>query len=57
MKLATYKDGSGDSQRVVVSRNLSCADYPTDIAHRLPRRFRSARWALWRVKNKSQIGL
>ncbi len=57
MKLATYKDGSGDSQRVVVSRNLSCADYPTDIAHRLPRRFRSPRWALWRVKNKSQIGL
>jgi fumarylacetoacetate (FAA) hydrolase len=34
MKLATYKDGSRDGQLVVVSRDLSHAQYPTGIASR-----------------------
>ena len=35
MKLATYKDGSRDGQLVVVSRDLSTADYATGIAGKL----------------------
>lgn len=35
MKLATYRDGSRDGQLVVVSRDLSTADYATGIADRL----------------------
>jgi fumarylacetoacetate (FAA) hydrolase len=35
MKLATYKDGSRDGQLIVVSRDLSHAQYPTGIASRL----------------------
>jgi fumarylacetoacetate (FAA) hydrolase len=35
MKLATYKDGSRDGQLIVVSRDLSHAQYATGIASRL----------------------
>ena len=35
MKLATYKDGSRDGQLVVVSRDLSLAQYATHIANHL----------------------
>ena len=35
MKLATYKDGSRDGQLIVVSRDLSQAQYATGIASRL----------------------
>jgi fumarylacetoacetate (FAA) hydrolase len=35
MKLATYKDGSRDGQLVVVSRDLSHAQYATGVASRL----------------------
>jgi len=35
MKLATYKDGSRDGQLVVVSRDLSMAQYASNIANRL----------------------
>ncbi|QDL53000.1 fumarylacetoacetate hydrolase family protein [Rhodoferax aquaticus] len=35
MKFATYKDGSRDGQLVVVSRDLSVAQYASNIANRL----------------------
>ena len=35
MKLATYKDGSRDGQLIVVSRDLSHAQYSTGIASRM----------------------
>lgn len=38
MKLASYKDGSRDGQRVVVSRDLGTAHYATAIAARMQQR-------------------
>ena len=35
MKFATYQDGSRDGQLVLVSRDLTMAHYPSDIANRL----------------------